>query len=208
MTRKGLLALILVLAGLLIAIAGWWFEIEQPAREAAKKAAQEANSQRQYWTQLRFVRHIEQPFRFLFNAYDGDPKKPESLIFQVNTIDLNQPSQFVKIGELIAGTKFKVKKFESKLGPGNINYGDLSRVTLLNTESGETAVLILNRIVDIPDSYALFRYLRNNTEFAVKKDAEFVLSPKTTDRYKLINVTDSEAVIVTPAGQEVNVPHL
>jgi hypothetical protein len=208
MTSKVKNKMILVLAGLLIAIAAWWFEIEQPAREAAKKAAQEANSQRKYWTQLRLVRHIEQPFRFAFTAYDGNAEKPESLVFQVTAIDVNQPSQFVKIGDIIAGTEFKVAKFEDKLDPRSFGYGDLSRLILLKIDTGETVVLVLNKVTDFPNSYALFRYLGNNTEFPVKKDAQFVLPPKGTDRYRLINVTDSEAIIATPAGQEVNVPHL
>ncbi len=207
-TRKG--ALIFVLAGLLVAgaVAVCWFGAEQPGQEAAKKAAEVETSQPQYWTQLRLARYVKQPFRLLFLAYDGHPYKPESLTFLIITIDVRQPDQFVKIGDVIAGTKFKVMKFEFKGNRSISGFGDLSELTLQNTETDENVVLVLDRIADFPDSYARFHYLWNNTEFEVKKGAEFVLPPDTTRQYKLLDITEGEARIVTPAGQEVTVPHL
>jgi len=163
-----------------------------------------------YYTKLRLAQYIKQPFRLLFNAYDGDVKKPESLEFQINTVDIRQPSQFVKIGDIINGTKFKVIKFEFKDEP-NASTGitrDVSELTVQNTETGDNVVLVLERIVDSPDSYALFRYLWNNTQFQVKKNKEFVLLPETTLRYKLIDISETDALIQTPAGQQVKVPHL
>jgi hypothetical protein len=207
-TRKE--ALVFALAALLItgAVLGWWFLAERPRREAARKALQEEESERRCWSQLRLVRVIKQPFRILFNAYDGDPKKPESLEFQINVVDVNEPSQFVKIGDIIAQTKFKVIKFEEKIASPRGSAGDFSELTLTNTETGKEVVLTLGRITDTPDSYALLCYLWDNTEFMVKKGAEFVLPPDITLKYRLIDVTESEASIKTPSGQEVTVPSL
>jgi hypothetical protein len=195
--------LFLILTGFLIAgtIVGL---SQQPSGESAK-TPQTENSSALDLTQLQFVRYIQQPFRLLFNAWDGDPKKPESLIFQITTIDIRQPDQFLKIGDVIAGTRFKVTGFEAKrisdLGSG----GDVSELTLWDTEARNNVILVLGRIVNSPDSYALFRYLRNNIQFPVKIGSEFTLPPETNLRYKLLNVTKDEALIETPAGQKVKV---
>jgi len=171
---------------------------------------QDPKSHPPYYTKLRLAQYIKQPFRLLFNAYDGDPKKPETLNFQINTVDVRQPSQFVKIGDPIAGTKFKVVSFSYKTVP-NPNTGittDVSELTVQNGETGDNVVLVLEKIVDSPDSYALFRYLWNNTQFQVKKDKEFALLPETNLRYKLIDIKEDEALIQTPTGQQVKVPRL
>ena len=176
--------------------------------ESALRTTQGSNSQTHGWTQLRLVRHISQPFRLLFNAYDGDPAKPDSLSFQINTIDVRQPTQFVKIGDVIAGTKFKVLKFEFKRSFNTGNFHDVSELTLQNTGTGENVTLVIENIADCPDAYALFRYLWNNTEFAVKLGATFVLPPEADLKYKLIDITEAKALIVTPAGQTVSIPRL
>ncbi len=93
------------------------------------------------------------PFRLLFNAYDGDPKKdtPEKFTFQIGTTDLKQPSEFLKLGETIAKTKWKLAKFEFKM-VHNPNAGedeDVSELTLVNTETKQEVVLILGRVTDL-----------------------------------------------------------
>ena len=57
-----------------------------------------------------FIRQfIKVPFRLLFNGHDFDPKKPDlaKVEFQINTIDLRQPSEFIKIGGFVTNTKFR-----------------------------------------------------------------------------------------------------
>jgi len=165
-----------------------------------------------YWTKLRLVQYIRQPFRLLFNAYDGDVKKPEAITFQINTVDVNQPSQFVKIGDTIAGTKFKVVKFEFKqvLDPNTGSNTDVSELTVQNTETGDLVVLVLEKMANSPDSYALFRYLWNNTQFQVKKGKQFALPPESTPqntvRYTLLDITDTSASVQTPTGEKVTAP--
>jgi hypothetical protein len=163
-----------------------------------------------YWTKLRLVQYIQQPFRLLFNAYDGDLKKPEAMTFQINTVDVDQPSQFVKIGDTIAGTKFKVIKFEFKqtLDPNTGSNTDVSELTVQNSETSDNVVLVLAQLANSPDSYALFRYLWNNTQFQVKQRKEFALLPDVNLRYKLVDINDDHALIQTPTGQQVTIPHL
>ena len=93
------------------------------------------------------------PFRLLFSAYAGAPKKDavDKMEFQINTIDLKQPSEFLKLGEIVRNTKWKLSKFEFKMAPDNPNVGeieDISELTLLNTETKEELVLILNRVTN------------------------------------------------------------
>ena len=92
------------------------------------------------------------PFRLLFNGYDGNPKKdaPDKFSFQINTIDLRQPSEFLKIGDTVTKTKWKLAKFEYKtvINPKTEEPEDVSELTLVNTETKKTLVLILNRVTD------------------------------------------------------------
>jgi hypothetical protein len=210
LTKRGRAALIFVIAGLLIAgvFADWWFGIEKPRHEAAKKAAEVQDPNARYWSQLRLVRHIKQPFRLLFEGYDGDPNKPSTMDFEISPIDVaGGGTQFLHIGDVIAGTKFKIMKFGYNSSPIPGGRIGSPNVTLENTETRESVVLTLNMIANDPDTYAVLLYLRNNSEFVVKKNAEFVLPPDVTLRYRLIDVTETEAVILTPTGQEVSVPH-
>lgn len=163
-----------------------------------------------YYTKLRLIQYIKQPFRLALNAWDGDSKKPDSLDFQINTVDVQQPSQFRKIGEMIEGTKFKVISFEEKhqVNPQTGSTDDVSELTVQNTESGDNVILVLGKIANSPDSYADFRYLWNNTEFKVHKEKEFVLLPDADLRYKLIDITESDALIQTPTKEQVRVPRL
>ena len=93
----------------------------------------------------------------------------------------------------------------------NANTGeqqDVSELIVQNTETGENVVLVLEKIVDSPDSYALFRYLWNNTQFQVKKNQVFALPPEPTVQYKLIDIKETEALIQPPKGDNITVPHL
>jgi hypothetical protein len=166
------------------------------------------NSHPPYYTKLRLVKYIQVPFRLLFNAYDGDINHPETLDFQINTIDINQPSQFLKIGDQIAGTKFKIIKFASKheVDPSTQTDTDVSELTVQNTESGDNVVLVLGKEANSPDSYALFSYLWNTSQFQVKLGKQFALPPETSLRYNLIDIKADHALIQTPTNEKVTVP--
>jgi hypothetical protein len=166
-----------------------------------------------YWTKLRLHQYIKEPFEILFESYDGDLKKPSDIQFQINTLNYNQPTQFLKIGDTIAGPKpFKLMKFEYKsvTDAATDSTKDVSELTIQNTQNGDVVVMVLEQKANSPDSYADFIYLWNNTEFKVKKGQQFALPPESTPqntiRYKLIDISDTEALIQTPAGPQVKVP--
>ena len=168
-----------------------------------------------YYAMLFLKQVIRVPFRLRFLGYDGDPKrdKPEKFEFQINTLDVKQPTEFLKLGDTVSKTNFKLEKFEYKTSK-NDSTGDLedvSELTVVNTETGDKAILILNRIVDSPDYYVRFDYQwpqpeqppLKPSEIVVKRLGFFVLKPNTTmtDRYKLIDIKENAAVIQLPDGQ-------
>lgn len=157
-----------------------------------------------YSTKLRLKRYIRKPFRLLFAAYDGES-------FQVNTLDLRQPSQFLKVGEDVKGTKFKILKFEKKteLNERTGIDKDVSELVLENTESKEQVTLVLRQAVDSPDSYALFKFLWDGSEFSIKKGGKFALKVEPKVQYRLVDIDEAGAVIKNEAtDDQVKVPRL
>jgi hypothetical protein len=72
------------------------------------------DSHPEYVTRLYLARWIKVQFRLKFQAYDGNVNAPERMEFQINPVDAGARTEFVKIGDVIANTKFKVLKFEFK----------------------------------------------------------------------------------------------
>ena len=171
-----------------------------------------ADSRPPYHTKLFVKQYIRVPFRLLFNAFDGDPKQPDKMEFQINTLDLRQPTMFLKIGEQVTNTKFKLEKFEPKFirNESTGEDSDVSELTIINSETQERVVLVLTKVTDSPDSYALFEYRwpQPPLNFQVKKNQEFVLKPLITERYKLIDIKETEALIQLPNGEKYTVPRL
>ena len=159
----------------------------------------DARSHPDYITKLKLKTAYQEPFRLVFASRVEDT-------FGINTIDLRQPTQFVKIGDTIAGTHFRVSKFTEKAAKDK--YGtdvDVSELTLENTETHEQLTLVKERVAISPESVATFVYTwRERREFTVKKDQEFSLPPETDIRYKLTDVQPTKAVIVK--GQRADAP--
>lgn len=178
----------------------------------AKTDPNDKNSHPPYYSKLFVKRHIRVPFLLKFQVYDGDPKKPEEMQFQVNPLSLHKSSQFLKLGDMVAGTKFKLLRFQLKMQP-NAATGDevdVSELTLLDTELNTEVVLILNKVTDSPDSLAEFIYFwpKNPLTFQVKKLGQFVLLPeKDKDHlYQLLDINDDQAVIKLPSGETQTIP--
>lgn len=171
----------------------------------AKTNPRDAASHPSYLTKLFLKQLVQNHCRLVFGAYDDDGS------FQINTLDVRQPTQFVKVGAAIAGTKFKVVKFEKKFvnNPRTGVDTDVSELTVENAENGNQGVLILRKPTDIPDLFAKFAFVWNQSEFNVKKDGKFILKPEPTIEYKLIDIRDSEAVIVNvKTSEQIKVPRL
>ncbi len=168
------------------------------------------NSHPPSYSKLYLKQYIKVPFRFRFDAYDGDRAKPSSLMtFQINTLDLKQSTEFLEAGQMVRNTKFKIEKFtyKAQMNPNTGVENDVSELSLLNTETQEHVTLILGKVVDSPDSYALFSYKfpQPAQDIKVKKLQEFVLPPKIQEKYKLIDIKEREALIALPSGEKYSI---
>jgi hypothetical protein len=133
----------------------------------------------------------QEPFRLVFASWVGET-------FALNTNDLKAPTQFLKIGDLIRGTKFKIVRFTEKYDTNK--YGtkiDVSELTLENRETREQLTLVKEKVISSAEFVANFVYeWGERKEFAVKKDQEFSLKPIEQIKYKLINVLPDRAVVI------------
>jgi hypothetical protein len=172
-----------------------------------------------YQSLLFFAQLEKVPFRFKFQAYDGKPTDdPKTITFQINPLDAGGRTKFVKIGEIIEGTNFKVEKFEFKevKNPRTDEMEEVSELTVTNTETKESVALILNKVTDSPTRFAILAYFwgkkhgENAQGIRVRKQQEFALPPRIDkkDHYKLLDVTDAGAVIQLPDGKQYQVPPL
>jgi hypothetical protein len=149
------------------------------------------NSHPEYYTKLKLKTAAEEPFRLVFSSWVGDT-------FAINTIDLKQPTQFLKVGDTVKGTRFKIAKFQEKSQKNQ--YGtnvDVSELTLEQIETHEQLVLTKEKVAMSPESVATFIYTwGGRQEFQVRKDQEFSLKPQEQIKYKLVEVEPAKAVIV------------
>jgi len=169
-----------------------------------------------YYTKLFLERVEHVAFRLIFKAYDGDPAKGrlETISFQIDTLDLRQPSDFLHLGQLVPNTRYKLEKFVQKFAPNPAGKQDISELTLVDTVTQQKVVLILNKVIDSPDIFAVFSYewmqpgqSTRGQRIRVKVSQEFVLKPLIDDQhhYKLLDVNHQEARIRLPAGETIAV---
>jgi hypothetical protein len=169
-----------------------------------------------YYTQLFLKTWNTTRFRWEFKSYDGDPNQPAMMTLAINPLDLRGPTQFLKIGENVAGTQFKLKSFTFKEvdNPATGVKKDVSELTLVSTDTNEEVTLPLNTVVDSPTRFGDFEYRWNkkNTEAGAPKRIqrlkEFNLEPEVDVKYKLLDGNPQNAVIQLPDGQSYTVPLL
>lgn len=152
----------------------------------------EKNSHPPFIAKLKMKSFTRQPFRLVFASKAGDS-------FTINSADLKEPTQFLQLGDVIAGTRFRLADYVEKFGtnPATGGQDDLSELTLENQDTGERLTLVKEKIMISPESVANFVYTwAQRREFSVKKDQEFSLPPEAEIRYKLVDVQPDKAVIV------------
>ena len=144
-----------------------------------------------YLTKLSLESATEEPFRFMFSSWVGDT-------FAINSIDQSEPTQFLKKGDTIRGTAFKIVKFTEKYQPNQ--YGtnvDVSELLLEHKTTKEQLTLVKENVAMSPESVATFVYSwGGRREFEVRKDQEFSLKPLEEIKYKLVDVQSNKAVII------------
>jgi hypothetical protein len=144
-----------------------------------------------YTTKLHLVSATEEPFRYIFVSRIKDK-------FGINTIDQTEPTQFLKVGDVIRGTDFKIVNFTEKraLNQYGINE-DVSELLLEHPQSHAQVTLVKGKVATSPQSVASFVYTwGGRLEFEVRKDQEFSLKPMEQIKYKLVEVQPAKAIIV------------
>jgi hypothetical protein len=144
-----------------------------------------------YLTKLHLVSATEESFPYMFSSWVGGT-------FAINAIDQSEPTQFLKKGDVIRGTDFKIVKFTEKHDRNQ--YGtriDVSELFLEHRDSNAQVTLVKEKVATSPQSVATFVYTwGGRREFEVRKDREFSLKPVEEISYKLIDVQSNKAVIV------------
>ncbi len=148
------------------------------------------NSIPPYYTKLRLQKFISKPFRLIFTGTPDD-----GVTFTINTKDLKSRTQFLEKGQMIKDTKYKVVGYEKKTVTENEIEKDISELTIENTETNQKMVLVFNKEANDPTSFGEFLNLYDNSVFTVKKEDEFSMNPQPDYKYKLIDITEKEALI-------------
>lgn len=155
------------------------------------------------FTKLQLVAFKPVPFRIVFKG-DGGTDGQE---FQINFKDLKGTArtQYKKLNEQIADAPYRIVSYTAKPGPYGVNVkGDLSELTIENTNTGETLILVYNQEINDPTSFGEFRNLLNNEQFTLKKGQEFQIPPDTAT-FKLIDISEDSAQIQDSQGRTAKV---
>ena len=144
-----------------------------------------------YTTKLNLVSTTEEPFRYIFTSRIR-------YRFGINTIDQSEPTQFLKVGDVVHGTDFKILKFTEKRAPNKYGINEeVSELLLEHQQSHAQVTLVKGKVATSPQSVATFVYTwGSRREFEVRKDQEFSLKPVEEVKYKLVEVQPDKAVIV------------
>ena len=140
-----------------------------------------AESHPDYTTKLHLVSATEEPFRYIFASRTGNT-------FGINTIDQSERTQFLKVGEVISGTDFKIVKFTESP----------PELLLQHEQSGAQVTLVKGKVATSPQSVATLVYTwGGRKEFDVRKNPEFPIPIADGNQtYKLIEVGSDKVVIV------------
>jgi hypothetical protein len=168
------------------------------------------------WTKLRVKSFEKIPFRMKFMGapdifVEADTLQfPEGTLFSINTLDFSSPTQFLKVGDKIEGSDLKIISARPKAAVSEQGVlVDLSELTVRDESTGDEIILINEREVDSPYSFALLDYPITSEEIRVEKGKTFELAPN-GEAYKLIDVDTGGAVIspVDSGGELLTVPPL
>ncbi|HEY2710985.1 MAG TPA: Amuc_1099 family pilus-like system protein [Chthoniobacterales bacterium] len=151
-----------------------------------------------YISKLRLRSSSEEPFPLIFSSSIGD-------VYAINNLDRRKPTQFLRLGEMVQGTKYKLTNYREKHAINK--YGttiDVSELTLEEIETRGVVRLVKEKPTISPESVANFLYTWGGTEqnFSVKKDQEFSLKPEEEVKYRLRDVLPDKAIVVLMAKPE------
>lgn len=141
------------------------------------------------FTKLRFDKFEQKPFMLVFKGNpDGEGKE-----FQINAN--NARTQFKRINETIDGAPYKIIAYAKKESEKNGVPIDVSELTVENTETQVSIVLVVKKETNDPTSFGEFFNVLTNEKFRLQKGEEFTLKPDVNTKFKLIDISPTEAKI-------------
>jgi hypothetical protein len=141
------------------------------------------------FTKLRFVKFEQKPFMLVFKGNpDGEGKE-----FQINAN--NARTQFKKLNETIDGAPYKIIAYFKKDAEKNGVPVDVSELTVENTETQVSIVLVVKKETNDPTSFGEFFNVLTNENFRLQKGEEFTIKPDVNTKLKLIDISSTEAKI-------------
>jgi hypothetical protein len=155
-----------------------------------------------YYTKLRLKEFISVPFRLIFT---GSPDDGQT--FSINTKDRGGRTQFLELGETIKDTPYVLVSYEKKSDVIDDIRVDLSELVIENTETKNKITLVAKQEANDPTSFGEFLYLFDDSTVKVKKEDEFSLPPETERKYKLIDISETGALIKDlETGEQYQIP--
>jgi hypothetical protein len=163
-----------------------------------------------YYTKL-FLLSQSGP-RFVFKSHDTAPGDSEgkAATFQVNLQGARDKSHFVRLGDTIPATNYRVAKFVPKSAalPSGV-VADVSELTLASLTTGEQLILPLGVPADGFEGAAILRdEIEPKSDFRVVTSHEFTLKAEPTVRYRLLALAKEGAVIILSNGSRYTAPLL
>lgn len=151
------------------------------------------------WMKFRMKEFREIPFRFIFKARMGET-------VQVETLDLKQPSMFLRVGDKITGTDFIIRELNvaEQRHPELEMMIDSSKILIENPTTQESLVLPVGKVVNNPDSYVVLVNLVDSSQYKLQKDGDFTVKSTPNTKYKLIDMSPTKAVITNLETQEMH----
>jgi len=142
-----------------------------------------------YASKLRLREFISERFRLKFSSI------ADAETFTVNTIDLKDKTQFLKVGEPIKNTRFKLIAFNPKTIEEDGLVTDVSELVLEDEVTKEKITLPLEQEVNSPNPIGVIVNLLDGQEFRVLRNGEFSISQEPDVKYKLIDIKAGRAEI-------------
>ena len=144
--------------------------------------------------------------RLKFQAWSGEVAQTGTMTFQVETLDLIQPTLILKLGAIIPNTNYKLTSFVLKKNTGADGVSEgVSELTVTHITDATALALPLNQIVHASEIAAVFNYnaipRQPSKSFSVFRIGKFSLPDVPGKKYKLKEIRGSEAVVLTPSGE-------
>lgn len=149
-----------------------------------------------YHTLLKLVRVQRESNRVVWTSYTGTR-------YAFNTVDKQNPTQFLSVNDTIRGTKFRIVKFTpKKVKVGASQYDkDVSELEIEEPESGIKVTLVLDTMTNLGEEQVWLDYRFNGQRMVLKKKQSVTLPPENTT-FQVVDIQQRSVVLHNAAAKE------